>query len=1020
MRPLRLVMSAFGPYAGVQVVDFRELGSRSFFLIHGPTGSGKTTILDAMCFALYGDTSGAQRDGRQMRCHVDLSVVTDIIFDFSVGSQVYRIKRNPDQERPKKKGGGTTVLRSDATLWKRTGAAGDNDEGTVAASGWLSVTEAVERLLGFKSAQFRQVVMLPQGEFRKLLTADSRDRQVILETLFRAEFFRRIEEALKASARELQSSAQKTADQRKWVLQEAGADTPEELEERLNKDREEIKIITDSVVKSKNAAKEAQERLNAGQQARDRLGEKSQAGAAVAELESIREETEIKRADLAGARKAAFLQDAEISLKNRMTEADEARTNFELRKNELLQAEALKKNSAEKLSLEKEKEPLREAAAGEVSRLESLTGYVSSLSEGRKKEQEAEKQYKEALARRDKEKKCLTLIQGDMEVRGQDHERAVAQASMAPALEVLFREADQASGKRSVLESSRRELNEIRAGLDRSEERLRKAEAGFAGAREELSLLQEAWNRGQAAILARGLMPGTPCAVCGSVEHPAPAGSSEWIPTEEDIKSRQKALAGHEAARDSAREQLTGVLNKKTAIELKLQGIEEELGEKAGVEVADLQRAARAARENWSRAARTAEALPALAAELEGLKEREKAARGRLDELEEALAGAVSLFETARAVVLERESHIPEGLRDLKVLQAARKEAGERRDQLARSFEKARKEAEEAAQAQVKAETALSSALAALQAAAGRADQEKNAFSLRLEEAGFKTRDQYLQAKRAAEEIESLERQIKLFDESLSSARERFTRAVQAAAGLFEPDLEKLAGELAEAQKSCDEVLKREIQLKDRISQQEVWQRKLNSLGGELKEAEARYAALGQLSEVANGKNRHGLTFQRFVLGALLDDVLVAATHRLQLMSRGRYHLQRTLGRARSNAAGGLELEVFDTYTGVARGVATLSGGETFLASLSLALGLADVVQSYSGGIHLDTIFVDEGFGTLDPEAMDFALRALIDLQKGGRLVGIISHVPDLKERIDARLEIKAGERGSTAVFRLE
>jgi len=182
---------------------------------------------------------------------------------------------------------------------------------------------------------------------------------------------------------------------------------------------------------------------------------------------------------------------------------------------------------------------------------------------------------------------------------------------------------------------------------------------------------------------------------------------------------------------------------------------------------------------------------------------------------------------------------------------------------------------------------------------------------------------------------------------------------------------------------------------------------------------ENRYAILGRLSEVANGRNKYGLTFQRFVLGALLDDVTVAATERLKLMSRGRYHLQRTLDRTRSNAAGGLELEVFDTYTGVARGVATLSGGETFLASLSLALGLVDVVQSYAGGIHLETIFVDEGFGTLDPESLDFAIRALIDLQKSGQLVGIISHVPELKERIDARLEVQPTDRGSVAGFKL-
>ena len=188
---------------------------------------------------------------------------------------------------------------------------------------------------------------------------------------------------------------------------------------------------------------------------------------------------------------------------------------------------------------------------------------------------------------------------------------------------------------------------------------------------------------------------------------------------------------------------------------------------------------------------------------------------------------------------------------------------------------------------------------------------------------------------------------------------------------------------------------------------------------GKLEILETQYAVVGRLAEVANGGNEHKLTLQRFVLGTLLENVIVAANERLNMMSRNRYSLQRTLDRARKNAAGGLDLEVFDNYTGIARGVGTLSGGETFLASLSLALGLADVVQSYAGGIHLDTILVDEGFGTLDPESLDFAIKALIDLQQGGRLVGIISHVPELKERIDARLEVMATDRGSKACFKI-
>jgi len=168
MKPLKLTMCAFGPYAGTQVLDFTELGSRSFFLIHGPTGSGKTTIFDAMCFALYGDTSGAGRDGRQMRSdHAGPSAITEITFDFAIGTEIYRIKRNPEQERPKRRGEGTTTMRAEATLWRRTGLAGDAAEGAVLENGWNKVTEAIEKLLGFKSSQFRQVVMLPQREFHK-------------------------------------------------------------------------------------------------------------------------------------------------------------------------------------------------------------------------------------------------------------------------------------------------------------------------------------------------------------------------------------------------------------------------------------------------------------------------------------------------------------------------------------------------------------------------------------------------------------------------------------------------------------------------------------------------------------------------------------------------------------------------------------------------------------------------------------------------------------------------------------
>jgi len=1018
MRPLKLVMSAFGPYAGTQELDFRELGDRSFFLIHGPTGSGKTTILDAMCFALYGDTSGAQRDGRQMRSdHAGLPTVTEITFDFAIGADVYRIKRNPEQERPKRRGEGTTTMRADAILWKRTGIANDGEEGIVLENGWSRVTEAVEKLLGFKSDQFRQVVMLPQGEFRRLLTADSRERQVILETLFRTELYRRIEEALKEAARGLYKNLEEIKKQKDWILQEARAETRAELEERCKEHREELKEVTARVAACRKAVKEAQERLSAAKQDREKLEEQKQAQAAVAELEAKLPEIEAQRQELAQARRALELADAEISVNYRRAEAVEAARDLEDKENIKNEAFKAKEEAEKKLVAEKEKEAEREAAGREVTRLDDLSERVAALDEARKVVGTAQAKVKSAKENQGLAQKSLDKIRLSIEEKVRERDEAVNQAARAAALEAAYREAQQVNEKRHALEGVRKQLATAGKAFDRANKTFLQEEAEFKQAKDVLLRLQDAWNRGQAAILAGGLAEGTPCPVCGSLQHPAPARSEAWLPSEEDIKTQNQRVTELETIRDRARKDMNDIATGKATASSRVQDLEKELGDKANVSLQDLQVAAMEAKELWLQAGQAADNVPLLDNEIDLLKEREKAAAEQLETCRKALQEAGLALEAARAVVRERESTIPANLRDPVLLQKAQKAARERRDRLLAALEQARKAAEETGRVLVEAGTAVKGALKNLQTASKRAEEEGRLFQQRLEAAGFKSMADYEEAKRTREEIKLLENTIKEFDENLNAARGRLQRAVQAAAGLVEPELGKLTLALNEAENARDRALTLGTQLKSQAGQEGEWLKKLQQLENSLHELEERYAVLGHLSEVANGRNKYGLTFQRFVLGALLDDVTVAATERLKLMSRGRYHLQRTLDRSRRNAAGGLELEVFDTYTGVARSVATLSGGETFLASLSLALGLADAVQSYAGGIHLDTIFVDEGFGTLDPEALDLAMRALIDLQKGGRLVGIISHIPELKERIDARLEVQPSERGSVARF---
>ncbi len=290
-------------------------------------------------------------------------------------------------------------------------------------------------------------------------------------------------------------------------------------------------------------------------------------------------------------------------------------------------------------------------------------------------------------------------------------------------------------------------------------------------------------------------------------------------------------------------------------------------------------------------------------------------------------------------------------------------------------------------------------------------------FDQSLREAEFVDTEDYKSAKRTSAEIAGMQKEIDDFDHALTSARDRVTRAMETTQGLSAPDLDALESQAQRIKNDLEKALRDEAALIARIKRIAALLEDYSRSSSELEALEDQYGVCGRIAEVANGNNPQGITFQRFVLAALLDDVLLAASRRLQIMSNRRYTLQRRSERSDRRTSGGLDLEVNDSYTGTTRPVSTLSGGESFLASLSLALGLSDVVQSYAGGIHLDTIFVDEGFGSLDPEALDLAFRALADLQHAGRLVGIISHVPDLRERIDTRLEVTGNRSGSKARF---
>ena len=333
MRPLKLVMRAFGPYAQEQVLDFGVLKEPSFFLIHGPTGAGKTSILDAICFALYGETSGGERQIRHMRSdHADPDVLTEVIFDFALGAETYRVFRKPEQDRPKKRGSGMTRESAKATIWKRTGVKGDEDEGVVIAERWSRVNEEIERLVGFRSDQFRQVVVLPQGQFRRLLSAGSSERQQILEVLFQTGIYRQVEEALKDAADQTKTEVERLREKKKEILERLGAETLTELENKLADATQEKEAIENAIKTLKQEETSIEKELENAKEVIRKIEEYENAKTALHNLEARKDEFKEKRERLARARKASRLKDIESELRSREEELIEAQKNSRQRK----------------------------------------------------------------------------------------------------------------------------------------------------------------------------------------------------------------------------------------------------------------------------------------------------------------------------------------------------------------------------------------------------------------------------------------------------------------------------------------------------------------------------------------------------------------------------------------------------------------------------------------------------------------------------------------------------------------
>ena len=1016
MRPERIQIQAFGCYAETQDIDFGQLGTNSLFLIHGPTGAGKTTVLDALCFALYGESSGRERRGRDLRSdHASADLLTEIVLDFSIGEKSYRVRRAPEQSVPLKRKEGERRIGSKASLWDRSGRHDLDEEGCLLTSRVAEVTGKIEELLGCKADEFRQVILIPQGQFRRLLNADVHERRGVLESLFRADYYRSIETSLKDAAGQLRSSVVSLRAQEKTLLDHHRLKDRAKLAEERQALHEKQSAQRAALLKIRKEL----EVLRAHEtQALERKGFEDDLKAASEislKLEGLAPEQENRKLLLEAARRAAPLEPLREELSKRDAELEGLSQR---------QARAIERNVKLQAQLDEARTYLSGAALSEEKEL-ALQKQLAELETRR----EYYRVFREADGEHERALEKLVLIEQDC--LSCDEQFADSKGQLE-VLQANLREQEALIATQEVVEVRERsssaelkvraELKEISASRERAGvkfaqigEQNRTARSALQTREQGLVLLRRSWRNSQAALLAAQLDPGEACPVCGSEAHPSPCqleGESVGV----------DAIEAEDAELRTLREQLEQCIGAELQIQAELGALEKrerDLSEQVVVAVSDEELLANHADlgAKLDRICSAAQSLPELHKQISALQTSFEKLQDQQQAFQEKRAEGKTLVTRLEGRLVAATSAIPEKLRIEGALELETELLSKQLRELRLHREHTLAEVQKHERLISELQGELSQIEESLQADRFSLQRLRAQFHEKLMAASFVDEQQVIAALRQPEEIEKLDCEVRDYHERLRSNRDRVLRLEERIKAIVLDTSIAWSEQRAQVEANEEQLIAQIQDVQSKTETLEKLAETLDTLSADREALELRFRAAGHIAEIAQGNNPRRLGFQTFVLGAMFDDVLGVASRHLETMSRGRYLLKRSQVVTDRRSLAGLDLEVFDHYTGLGRASQTLSGGETFLASLSLALGLSEVVQSYSGGIRMDTMFIDEGFGSLDSDALELAFQTLYDLQASGRLVGIISHVPELKERIDVRLEVTPGQRGSVAQF---
>lgn len=925
MKPLKLTMTGFESYCEKTEIDFTKLNSNGIFLISGETGAGKTTIFDAITFALYGSPSGDNRSDSMLRSHfADENTPTEVEFTFESNSKIYTVKRNPEYERKSKRGNSTTTEPAGATLFFIT------DSSRTPVTKLSCVTKEIEEILKLSHDQFCRIAMIAQGAFQKLLLAKTDEKKTIFRNLFNTQKYEQLQTALQAEDSKSRIEVEKNKNSLQLYISGIEFENPDSETEN---NAALLQIKNTGVLDEDNISELR------------RFLEKDET--ALTELKSEIETVDSKLEKLNSKIKTA---EEKIEKQNLLLQTEKELESKKLEKEELQKKlKSAREAEKEKPKLQTEKS-LLENSLGEYSEIEKLQ---SELTQNEVEYSKIKNKIEKETAELENQKNEFSNFKSEFENLKSAKERKIEFESEKKNLIATNENIQDAKTNLEFLISAQKSYT-------KKIEEFRKAETEYQNMNALFIEKRKLFNCEQAGILAESLQDGTPCPVCGSPVHPNPAVKSENAPSQKEVDECEKQML---QAQKISSQKSKEAAEQKIKIETVSKQIDENIKRNLKIENTNAEETLKIVNSAILENERQIELLEKnIASETQKIKRR--------DFLEQEIPQLEIQIENSANLINDEKQKLAS---DFTKNEFQKKTIAERKSKL-------------------KYET-LSDAELQLKNLARRISEIENA-------------------------VLQIQNAISTCETGIASLLGTHSLLKEQIASIEPYDLEELQKTQAELRGKKNELNERRDTLSGRKEKNKSSIQQIEALFPQLKKSESMYAMIHSLYTVVSGNisGQVKISLETYVQMIFFDRIIQRANLRLNIMTNGKYELRRRQDLSDKRSSLGLELNVKDFYTGRERFVESLSGGEQFQASLALALGLADEIQNSAGGIKLDTMFIDEGFGTLDSDTLNKAMKALEDLSKGNKLIGIISHVNELEERIQNKIRVSKTSRGKSFI----